>query len=93
MPKVKPLTAAQVKKTRWQKADDNFRWQIGGLLEKAGLTKAELGTMIGIKSEVTMRKRLEHPSTLSKCEERLLAGVFEEYDLKYDFTLGEGVTA
>lgn len=90
MPKVKPLGEQKRAETRWQKQDADFKRQIGGLLEVSGMTRMDLAIRLGLKSQITMTKRIEHPSTLMKREERLLAGVFEEYGLKYDFTLGEG---
>lgn len=90
MPKVRPLTQAQRAKGRWTKADTNFAAQVGSLLEVSKLTELQLAWRLGIKSQQTMRKKIDHPATLKKVEERKLAEVFEEYGLKYDFTMGEG---
>lgn len=90
MPKVRPLTKEQRAKNRWTKADTNFAAQIGALLEVSKMTETELGRRLGIKSQVTMRKKIDHPGALKKVEERLLAEVFEEFGLRYDFTMGEG---
>ena len=93
MPKVRPLTQAQKAQNRWKKADTNFAAQIGALLEVSKLTETELGRRLGIKCQATMRKKIDHPAALKKVEDRLLAEVFEEYGLKYDFTMGEGGAA
>ena len=90
MAKVRPLTEQRRAESRWQKQDTNFRKQIGGLLEVSGMTRLDLAHRLGIKSQQTIASRIEHPSGLRKSEERLLAAVFEEFGLKYDFTLGEG---
>lgn len=90
MPKVKPLTREQRAKNRWMKADTNFAAQVGSLLEVSKLTELQLAWRLGIKCQATMRKKIDHPATLKKMEERKLAEVFEEYGLKYDFSMGEG---
>jgi hypothetical protein len=90
MPKVRPLTQEQREKNRWKKADTNFAAQIGALLEVSKLTELQLAWRLGIKCQQTMRKKIDHPATLKKIEERKLAETFEEFGLKYDFTMGEG---
>lgn len=90
MPKVRPLTKEQRAQNRWKKADTNFAAQIGSLLEVSKLSEIELAHRLGIKCQATMRKKIDHPAMLKKVEERLLAETFEEYGLKYDFTMGEG---
>ena len=90
MPKLRPLTQDQKQKTRWQKQDKHFRAQIGALLEVSNLSELELAWRLGIKCQQTMRKKIDHPAMLKKSEERKLADVFEEFGLKYDFTMGEG---
>lgn len=90
MPKVRPLTEQKRAESRWQKQDKDFKRQVGSLLEVSGMTRLDLAKRLGIKSHLTITKKIEHPSTLLKREERLLAGVFEEFGLKYDFTMGEG---
>lgn len=93
MPKVRPLTQEQKEKTRWQKADDNFRAQIDLLLYKSDMNKIELAHRLGIKSYATMETRYKHPSKLKKAEERRLASLFEEFGLIYDFTMGDVTNA
>ena len=90
MPKVRPLTSEQAAKCRWKKADTNFAAQIGALLEVSKLTELQLAWRLGLKCQQTMRKKIDHPATLKKIEERKLAETFEEFGLKYDFTMGEG---
>ena len=90
MPKVRPLTEQKRAENRWQKQDKDFKRQVGGLLEVSGMTRMDLAHRLGIRSQQTITKKIEHPSTLMKSEERLLAGVFEEFGLRYDFTMGEG---
>lgn len=90
MPKVRPLTKEQRLKTRWTKADTNFAAQVGALLEVSKLTELQLACRLGLKCQATMRKKIDHPATLKKIEERKLAEVFEEFGMKYDFTMGEG---
>lgn len=93
MPKVRPLTQAQKAQNRWQKQDRNFAEQIGKLRGVSNLTDADLAIRLGLKCRQTVSEKLKHPSKLKKVEERLLAEVFEEYGLKYDFTMGEGGAA
>lgn len=90
MPKVRPLTQEQRLKTRWTKADTNFAAQVGALLEVSKLSELQLAWRLGIKSQATLRKKIDRPATLKKVEERKLAEVFEEFGMKYDFTMGEG---
>lgn len=90
MPKVRPFTKEQRAQNRWKKADTNFAAQIGSLLEVSKLSEVELAHRLGIKCQATMRKKIDHPATLKKVEERKLAETFEEFGLKYDFTMGEG---
>ena len=93
MPKVRPLTeslrAKEKAENRWKKADTNFAAQIGSLLEVSKLSELQLAWRLGIKCQATMRKKIDHPATLKKIEERKLAETFEEFGLKYDFTMGE----
>lgn len=80
------------KKTRWQKADDNFRFQIGVLRAKSGMSVAKIAGECDV-SFATLYRYLEHPSSVTKRVERRLAMLFEENGLRYDPTLGEGVNA
>ena len=93
MPKVMPLGEHKRLENRWTKADVNFRAQIGALLAVSRMTELQLANRIGIKSWQTFKTKLDNPAKLWKEEERRLAGVFEEYGLKYDFTMGEGGAA
>lgn len=92
MPKVRPLTAElRAKKeaeTRWQKQDRNFAEQIGRFLRVSKLSEGDLAKKMGLCRQ-TVSEKLKHPSKLKKQEERMLASIFEEFGLNYDFTMGE----
>ena len=77
-------------KTRWQLADDNFRKQIDMLMAVMGTkNKARVAEEAGIE-RCTFYNRYRRPGTLTKCEERMLASLFERNGLHYDMTQGEG---
>lgn len=80
-------------KGRWQVADDNFRSQIDLLMVRMRTRdKARVAQEAGIQRN-TFYNRYNHPSGLLKREERMLASLFERYDMRYDPTLGEGLSA
>ena len=93
MPKVRPLTAElrakEKAENRWQKQDRNFAEQVGMLLRVSGLSECDIAEKMGMCRQ-TVSDKLKHPSNLRKREERMLASIFEEYGLNYDFSMGEG---
>ena len=87
------MATVQGAKTRWQKADDNFREQIDLLMVKMRTkNKAVVADQAGIKRN-SFYERYAHPRTLRLGEQRLLIALFEQYGLKFDMTLGEGAVA
>ena len=87
------MATVQSAKTRWQKADDNFREQIDLLMVKMRTkNKALVADEAGIKRN-SFYERYLHPRTLRLCEQRLLMILFEKYGLRFDVTLGEGAAA
>lgn len=86
------MTIGTIHRSRWQKADDNFRGQIKLLMLKMGVKNL---TMVASEAGITagtLYNRFKHPATLLKREERQLASLFERYGMTYDPTLGEGVS-
>ena len=88
-----PATPIAPPKTRWQKADENFRLQIRRLMAEMGTTTKELVAKEAGMEYRTFCKKYQNPGSLLKREERQIASVFERYGLHYDPTMGEGVTA
>ena len=87
------MAAVQEVKTRWQKADENFREQIDLLMVKMRTNnKAFVADQAGIKRN-SFYERYNHPRTLRMGEQRMLIALFESYGLKFDPTLGEGAAA
>lgn len=80
------------KKTRWQRADDNFRSQIDHFMVDSKMKKQDIARELGI-SLPTWRKYYESPSTMTRMRERMLMMLFERHGATYDMTLGEGAGA
>jgi len=87
------MATVQGAKTRWQKADDNFREQIDLLMVKMRTkNKAVVADEAGIKRN-SFYERYAHPRTLRIGEQRRLIALFEAYGLRFDPTLGEEAAA
>lgn len=80
------------RKTRWQKADENFRFQVKVLMAKSGLSVSKIGSRCNV-SHTTMYHYMNCPAEMPKRIERYLTLLFEEHGLRYDPTLGEGAGA
>lgn len=79
-------------KSRWPRADDNFRQQIDVFSAISKMTHADIAKRCGV-CRATFDNYYNHPSTLKKRVERSLMMLFEEHDQRYDPTMGEGARA
>lgn len=93
MPKVRPLTKEQRNMERWKAQDQYIRAKIGALKEISGMSEKEIGLRLGMKAGVTIRKKIDFPGTMTLGQERMLAAMFEEHGIPFDFAKGEGASA
>lgn len=89
MPRIKPLGDSAKAKARWQKANENFDFQIGVAMVQTKLTAEALAKEIGI-SRSTLAKWRKDCSQMTIAGERKLILAFERLGIRYDRMLGEG---
>lgn len=91
MPKVRPLTQEQKEAARWLKADRNFRRQVDEIADILGFTPRQIvGFVLKTTNYKTIKRLYDHPSKMTKEQERSFASFFEQNNVPFDLTWGEG---
>lgn len=80
------------RKSRWQKANENFCKQIKHFQAETAMTIDQIAARCNI-SRGSMYNYMRDCTHLEKVTERYLMLLFEEHNMRYDPTLGEGAGA
>ena len=79
-------------KIRWQKENENFRKQIKHFQAETAMTIDQIAARCNI-SRGCLYNYLNDCTHLEKVTERYLKILFEEHNMRYDPTMGEGAQA